>query len=80
MMARPIAARVALKAQVARVSRSGQPAFHGRGKRVREQSHVRVSNARARPHRRVNSAENEIISEPRKLWIRGADAEVTSDM
>lgn len=76
MMARPIAARVVLKAQVARVSRSGQPAFHDRGKRVREQSHVRVSNARARLRRRVNSAENEIISEPRKLWIKGAERRV----
>jgi len=76
MMARPIAARVVPKVQVARVSRLGQPAFHDRDKRLREQSHVRVSNARARLHRRVNSAENEIISEHKKPWIKGAEQKV----
>jgi len=76
MMARPIAARVVLKAQVARASRSGQPAFQDRGKRLREQSHVRVSNAQARLHRRVNSAGNEITSAPRKRWIKGAEQKV----
>jgi len=72
MMARPIAARVVPKTQVARVSRSGQPAFHDRDKRLREQSRVQGSSAQARLHLRANSAGNEIISAPRKLSIRAA--------
>jgi hypothetical protein len=72
MMARPIAARVVQKGPVAHASLSGSRAFRVRDKSLRGQSHVGESSAPARPHRRANSAENEIISALKKPWIKAA--------
>jgi len=80
MRARLIAARVVQKGPVARASLSRCRASRVRDKRLRGQSHVPASSAQARLHPRANSAENEIISAPKKPWIKGADSrKVTCD-
>jgi len=73
MMARPIAARVVPKAPAAHASLSGSRAFHVRDKSLRGQSHDWTNSARARLHRRANSAENEITWGPKKPWIKAAN-------
>src|SRR4029077_4092252 len=70
--ARPIAARVVPKAPAAYASLSKPRASHDGDKGLRGQSRVRASNAPAHRHRRVNSAENAIAWELKRLSIKVA--------
>lgn len=70
MTARRIVARVVRKAPAACASLSKPRVSRVEDKGLRGQNRVGASNALVHRHREVNSAENEITWEPKKLWIK----------